>query len=331
MPSMHTRIHPSTPGAITRAAGLLRSGGLVAFPTETVYGLGADATNDRAVASIYSAKGRPQFNPLITHVHEATALDPFIEWSESARLLAAQFWPGPLTLVLPRRNNCPVSLLVSAGLDTLAVRVPDHAVALALLRETGRPVAAPSANASGKLSPTTPLHVLESLGDAVDMILSGGACRVGVESTVINLCPPRPIVLRPGGITRDALERLLGPVDVADTPLADNAGQGAPYLSPGMMESHYAPTLPLRMNAVSAASTEALLCFGPDAFVRGGTLRLNLSAHGDLEEAAANLFSMLHKLDQPGLSGIAVMSIPDIGLGSAINDRLRRASGSRVT
>ena len=305
---------------IIRAADLLRNGKLVAFPTETVYGLGGDATNDKAVAAIYAAKGRPQFNPLIIHVAEAAALEDLIVWNDSARLMAQQFWPGPLTLVLPRQEKARISLLASAGLDTLAVRVPSHPVALQLLREVGRPIAAPSANASGKLSPTTPFHVAESLGDKVDLILAGGKTQIGLESTVLNLTTTRPTLLRPGGVTKEQLEQFLGPIDDASASISD-----APA-SPGMLASHYAPNLPLRMNAESAAPDEAFLTFGPDRFVKGGKERLNLSPDGDLQEAAANLFAMLRQLDQAQFNGIAVMSIPLTGLGVAINDRLKRAS-----
>jgi L-threonylcarbamoyladenylate synthase len=315
-------ILPASPESIARAAEFLREGKLVAFPTETVYGLGADATNGKAVAAIFAAKGRPQFNPLIIHVDNAQELDALIEWNEMARLLASQFWPGPVTLVLKRRRDCPVSLLVSAGLETLAVRIPSHPVALQLLKAFGKPVAAPSANLSGKLSPTTPLHVAESLGDKVDLILAGGKSQIGVESTVLDLTAARPAILRPGGVTKEQLEKLLGTVDTITTAVDDSS----PHLSPGQMESHYAPDLPLRLNADSAAPNEALLTFGPDLFVRGGVERLSLSAEGDLNEAAANLFAMLRQLDQPRFRGIAVMPIPEIGLGAAINDRLRRAS-----
>jgi L-threonylcarbamoyladenylate synthase len=304
--------------AIVRAVVLLCEGKLVAFPTETVYGLGGDATSDKAVAAIYAAKGRPQFNPLIIHVAGPAALDDLIVWNDTARLLAGQFWPGPLTLVLPRKNGCPASRLASAGLDTLAVRIPSHPVALQLLKAVGRPIAAPSANASGKLSPTTPMHVAESMRDKVDLILAGGKAQIGLESTVLNLTSLRPTLLRPGGVTKEQLEKLLGPIEVASASKAP--------ASPGMLASHYAPTIPLRMNAKSATPDEALLGFGPDAKVKGGALRLNLSPEGDLEEAAANLFSMLRLLDQPHFKGIAVAPIPGHGIGLAINDRLRRAS-----
>lgn len=306
--------------AIAHAATLLKEGKLVAFPTETVYGLGGDALNDKAVAAIYAAKGRPQFNPLIIHVAETAALDDLVVWNDTARLLAQQFWPGPLTLVLPRKDRAPISLLASAGLDTLAVRIPSHPVAQMLLRAFGNPVTAPSANASGKLSPTTPLHVSESLGDKVDLILAGGKTQVGVESTVLNLITSRPTLLRPGGITKEQLESLLGPIETA-APTDETSPA-----SPGMLAAHYAPNVPLRMNAEGAEPNEALLTFGPDFGIKGGAVRLNLSPDGDLQEAAANLFAMLRQLDQPNIKRIAVTPIPNTGLGLAINDRLKRAS-----
>jgi len=316
-----TTVIPVDATSIARAAELLRAGKLVAFPTETVYGLGADARNGEAVAAIYAAKGRPTFNPLIIHVAEATALDALVEWNNEAHLLAASLWPGPLTLVLPRKKDAAVSLLASAGLDTLAVRVPSHIVAQKLLRAVNFPIAAPSANASGKLSPTSPIHVVESLGDKVDLILAGGRSEIGLESTVLDLTVTEPIILRPGGTTQEQLERVLGhPVSFykAATPDAPS--------SPGMLLSHYAPHLPLRLMAESAQADEAFLTFGPDALMKGGATRLNLSARGDLVEAAANLFSMLRELDRARYSGIAVAPIPEIGLGVAINDRLQRAS-----
>jgi L-threonylcarbamoyladenylate synthase len=323
-------IVPASPAMIAKAAALLRDGKLVAFPTETVYGLGGDATNDRAIANIFEAKGRPEFNPLIAHIADMHDLDALVISNETARRLVEQFWPGPLTLVLPKAKECPVSLLASAGLDTLAVRMPAHPVALDLLRAFGGPVAAPSANASGKLSPTSPQHVAESLNDKVDLILDGGQTIVGVESTVLDLTSPKATILRPGGVTQEQLESILGPVRLS---VHDET---APK-SPGMLSSHYAPHLPLRLNASSAADDEALLCFGPDTHVKGGAMRLNLSAKGDLKEAAANLFSMLRQLDQPPVHrsifvhrSIAVMPIPRTGLGMAINDRLQRAAAPRI-
>jgi len=315
----HTsRLVPADETTIAHAASLLRAGKLVAFPTETVYGLGADATNDKAVAAIYAAKGRPEINPLIIHVADSAALSSLIEWTETAQLLASQFWPGPLTLVLRRSKDCPVSLLASAGMDTLAVRIPSHPAARNLLRQTGKPIAAPSANLSGKLSPTTPMHVAESLGDRVDLILAGGKSEIGLESTVVDLVSPEPRVLRPGGVTKEQLEQVIGPLTTAIA--------GDTFLSPGQLPSHYAPDLAVRLNAHAAAADEAFLTFGPDAFAEGGGMRLNLSATGDLVEAAANLFAMLRKLDDAHYRAIAVMPIPNQGLGAAINDRLRRAS-----
>ncbi|MDE1901097.1 MAG: threonylcarbamoyl-AMP synthase [Alphaproteobacteria bacterium] len=319
-------IQPPDDAAIERAAALLRDGRLVAFPTETVYGLGADATNGEAVAAIYAAKGRPSFNPLIIHVADMAALDDLVAWNDDARLLATSFWPGALTLVLPRRPAATISLLASAGLDTLAVRMPSHPVAQKLLRAAGVTVAAPSANASGKLSPTTPAHVAESLGDKVDMILAGGKCAIGVESTVVNMATGAPVILRPGGVTREQIEKILGrKLDVFDAA----AGEKDAPAAPGMLASHYAPHLPLRLNADSVADDEAFLAFGPDIFVKGGAARLNLSPQGDLYEAAANLFAMLRELDKPAYAGIAVAPIPDTGLGLAINDRLHRAAAVR--
>ncbi len=305
--------------SIELAASLLGEGKLVAFPTETVYGLGGDATNGRAVAAIYAAKGRPTFNPLIAHVADVEALEPLVEWNETARVLAKAFWPGPMTLVLPRKKGSPVSLLASAGLETLAVRVPSNADAQRLLRAVGRPIAAPSANASGKLSPTTAGHVADSLGDNVDLILDGGRCLVGVESTVIDVTSGTPVILRPGGITREQIEAVLG-VGVG----VYTASSDAP-MSPGMLSSHYAPHLPVRLNAEAIAENEAYLAFGKEG-IEGGAARLNLSPSGDLGEAAANLFSMMRELDKPCYSGIAVAPIPSTGLGLAINDRLRRAA-----
>jgi len=303
--------------AIAAAAQRLIAGELVAFPTETVYGLGGDATNDRAVARIFEAKGRPRFNPLIVHVLDADAARTQVTFDARADRLAARFWPGALTLVLPRRPGCTVSLLASAGLDSLAVRVPRHAVAHALLVACGRPIAAPSANASGKVSPTTAEHVARSLGPKVAMILDGGRCPVGIESTVLDLTGATPVLLRPGGVTAEELTDAIGP-------LAAPAAGDAPK-SPGLLASHYAPDVPLRLDAQDVRAGEALLAFGACS-IAGAAVVENLSPAGNLEEAAANLFAMLRALDRPGLTGIAVMPIPERGLGRAINDRLRRAA-----
>ena len=303
---------------IAAAARLLVAGDLVAFPTETVYGLGGDATNDRAVARIFEAKGRPRFNPLIVHFPDADAARAQVVFDGRADRLAERFWPGALTLVLLRRPACTVSLLASAGLGSLAVRVPHHAVAHALLSACGRPIAAPSANASGKISPTTAEHVARSLGTKVAMILDGGRCPVGIESTVLDLTGPTPVLLRPGGVTAEDLTDMIGP-------LAAPAADAGALRSPGMLASHYAPELPLRLDARDVRPREALLAFGACS-IAGAAAMENLSPSGDLVEAASNLFAMLRALDRPGLAGIAVMPIPDRGLGRAINDRLRRAA-----
>jgi L-threonylcarbamoyladenylate synthase len=308
-------IAAATPDAIAEAAALLRAGRLVAFPTETVYGLGGDATDDRAVAAIYAAKGRPSFNPLIVHLPDAARIDALVATDSRTRALAARFWPGPLTLVLPRRADAGVSLLASAGLPSLAVRMPDHPVAQALLRAVDRPLAAPSANPSGRISPTTAQHVADGLHDAVAMILDGGPCAVGLESTVLDLTARDAVLLRPGGIARETLEAAIGPVRLPET-----ASDAAPH-SPGRLPAHYAPERPLRMNATEAAAGEALLGFGgtPGAV-------LDLSPAGDAVEAAAHLFAMLRALDRAPYTGIAVAPVPEAGLGVAINDRLRRAA-----
>jgi len=309
------QIVPIDDQSIARAARILRDGGLVAFPTETVYGLGADACSDEAVARIFAAKARPDFNPLIVHVPSGDAAGKLVRFNARAERLAAQFWPGPLTLVLPRQADCPVSLLATAGLPTLAVRVPGRQDARRLLRTAGIPVAAPSANPSGRVSPTTARHVADGLGDKVDLILDGGACPVGLESTVVDCTTDTPTLLRPGGVAREDLESLLA------TPLAVANATGDGPKAPGMLERHYATRLPLRLDAAAPRAGEALLGFGPAA---GATL--NLSARGDLTEAAANLFAHLHRLDDPAYTGIAVSPIPEEGLGRAINDRLRRAA-----
>ncbi|WP_158044734.1 L-threonylcarbamoyladenylate synthase [Skermanella pratensis] len=326
-PQRTPELVPPSDANIARAADMLRAGELVAFPTETVYGLGADATDDRAVARIFEAKGRPRFNPLIVHVPDQASAEAIVRFDERAERLAETLWPGPLTLVLPRRPDSPLSLLVSAGLDSVAVRFPAHPVARALLKAAGRPVAAPSANRSGAVSPTTPLHVAESLGARVGLILAAGRCAVGVESTVLDLTGEAPVLLRPGGVIAEDLEALLGmPVLRARQ---EESGDPAAPKSPGQLASHYAPGRPVRLGANGAAPDEALLAFGPDTFIRGGATRLNLSPQGDLHEAAANLFAMLRALDRPEHAAIAVMPIPEQGLGVAINDRLRRAAAPR--
>jgi len=304
------------------AARLLRASELVAFPTETVYGLGGDATDGIAVARIFEAKGRPRFNPLIVHVANLATARTLAAFDARAERVAERFWPGPLSLVLPRTARCPVSLLASAGLATIAVRLPAHPLALALLRAVGRPLAAPSANRSGRLSPTSPADVMAELDGRIAAVLDGGRSQVGIESTVLDLSGTQPTVLRPGAISRETLEEVLGPVSMA------GASSDAPR-SPGMLESHYAPERPLRLDAREARPGEVLLALGPGAAPEGFREVLWLSRSGDLTEAAANLFSSLRALDRPDVTGIAVMPVPELGLGVAINDRLRRAAAPR--
>ena len=314
---------------VSRAAELLLAGEVVAFGTETVYGLGADATNERAVRAIFAAKGRPHFNPLICHYPDAEAAFRHVDANEHAQSLAAAFWPGALTMVLPRHIACPVSLLAGAGLDTLAVRVPANATALALMRAVGRPVAAPSANRSGQISPSTAAHVMDGLGGRIAAILDSGPCPIGVESTVLDLTGPHLVLLRPGGVTAEAIEALVGPIG---RPIPHAMAQAARGLrSPGLLVSHYAPNLPVRLNALDVAANEALLAFG--LALPGAGCVFNLSENRDLNEAAARLFAGLRWLDTQGqalgLRGIAAMTIPDTGLGLAINDRLQRAAAPR--
>jgi L-threonylcarbamoyladenylate synthase len=370
MPAVATVVRPAGPVALTEATAALAAGRLVAFPTETVYGLGADATNDAAVARLYAAKERPSFNPLIAHVAgesaapdsagldkagaAASAIDAARRLGHvdaQALLLAEAFWPGPLTLVLPKAPGCPVGQLATAGLDTIAVRAPSHPVARALLAAFGRPVVAPSANRSGRVSPTSAQHVAADLAGRVDLIIDGGTAPMGVESTVLACRGGEVALLRPGAIPRAAVERVLGRGVVlattahdpgarqaGGTPAAIRAGVSqrepcpAPRpVAPGMLASHYAPRAAVRMNAVTVLPGEALLAFGP-ALPPGAShapMVLNLSGRGDLVEAAANLFSHLRLLDAGGTASIAVMPVPDEGLGEAINDRLRHAAAPR--
>ncbi len=320
-PRLKTRLLPAGAAAIDAAARTLRAGGLVAFPTETVYGLGADAGSGEAVARLYAAKGRPSFNPLIAHVADLEAARKLADFNADAERLAGAFWPGPLTLVLPRTATCPVSELATAGLDSIAVRIPDHAVSLEILRAFGGPIVAPSANKSGHVSPTTAQHVDADLDGCVDLIVDGGPTSVGVESTIVA-CLTEPALLRPGGLSRVEIEAVLG------RPLAQTVdiSTGAP-LAPGLLESHYAPHAGVRLNATRVERNEALLAFG-DA-LPGAAVTLNLSASRNLVEAAANLFAYIRRLDALAPSGIAVMPIPSEGLGEAINDRLIRAAAPR--
>lgn len=299
-----------------RAALLLQAGGLVAFPTETVYGLGANALSDSAVAKIYAAKNRPTFNPLIVHVLSIAEAKKYVKWNERAQILAENFWAGSLTLVLPRKENCELSLLVSAGLDCVAIRVPAHPIALALLEKSGLPLAAPSANKSGRISPTLAQHVREELGDKL-MVLDGGACSVGIESTIVDLTATPATILRHGKITREDLEKY---IEIAEY-------NGGGIKTAGMLASHYAPNAKLRLNTTEIREGEALLAFGKE--VVGASYIENLSENENLEEAAANLFRMLRLLDAKNPTSIAVMEIPQRGLGIAINDRLQRAAAPR--
>jgi L-threonylcarbamoyladenylate synthase len=315
--------------SIEIAVRCLAAGGLVAFPTETVYGLGADATNGDAVARLYLAKGRPSFNPLIAHVADLPAARALGRFDAAAERLAAASWPGPLTLVVPRLPSCGVAELATAGLDTIALRVPDHPVACALLVALGRPVVAPSANRSGHVSPTTAAHVLADLGGRIDLIIDGGPAPIGVESAIVACVGGTPELVRPGGLAREQIERALGH-ELAQTPSAIAPADDAP-LAPGMLSSHYAPRSALRLGVKRVRPGEALLAFGPALPEGAGTAAavLNLSEEGDLIEAAANLFAYLRELDACGASAIAVTPIPDQGLGAAINDRLRRAAAPR--
>ena len=311
-----SRICRADDAAIADAARVLRAGGLVAFPTETVYGLGADATNGRAVARVFEAKGRPSFNPLIVHVRDLAEAEAHAVFNEAARTLARGFWPGPLTLVLPRKADTQLSELVSAGLDTVALRVPSHPIARKVIVAADTPIAAPSANASGKITATTATHVAQSLGDRLDLILDGGATPLGLESTVVGFEGDAALLLRKGAIPRAQIESAIGALALP---------RNARVQAPGQLASHYAPRGTMRLNAHEARTGETLLAFGPDAPASA----LNLSRTGDLREAAAHLFAMLHALnDTPA---IAVMPVPDEGLGEAINDRLRRAAAPRDT
>lgn len=317
-------IETASDTTLTRAVDILRDGGLVAFPTETVYGLGADARNDSAVARIFAAKDRPSFNPLIVHIADRAAAETLGRFDDRARTLADHFWPGPLSLVLPRLPDSGLSLLVSAGLDTVALRTPAHALARDLLARFTGPIAAPSANHAGEVSPTTAAHVAESLGDAVDLIVDGGECTVGLESTVVDLCGARAAILRHGAVTREQLGGVLGPIDDASVP-----DPGAAPRSPGQIAKHYAPSIPVRINATDVRPNEAFVAFGEGIAGEGAATR-NLSPSGDLTEAAARLFATLRDLDRPEFAGIAVAPVPETGIGRAINDRLRRAAAAHM-
>lgn len=317
---MQNHLVPATPENITHAAQIIRAGGLVAMPTETVYGLGANAYDAAAVASIFAAKNRPTFNPLISHIAELDFLPQYAETDARVMALARHFWPGPLTMVLRRKDLSPALDLASAGLPTVSVRMPAHPVALQLIREAGVPIVAPSANRSQSISPTTARHVWDSLGARVDLILDGGPCRVGVESTIIDATTDKIVVLRAGGIAVEALEAFLN-----EPVLISNGNPDLPS-SPGQMLRHYAPDHPVRINARTPNTDEFFIAFGQAE----SRAELNLSPGGDLKEAAAHLFDFLHRADaQEVYPKIAIAPIPEEGLGRAINDRIRRASYRR--
>ncbi len=332
---------------IEQAARAILAGQIVAMPTETVYGLAGDATNDAAIAAIYAAKNRPHFNPLIAHMADLSMAMDYADFPPLALSLAEKFWPGGLTLVLPRTKNGSLSLLASAGLNTVALRCPDHPIAQALLKTVGRPLVAPSANPSGGISPTTADHVSHGLGEKVSIILDGGPCRIGIESTILKVTDEAAILLRPGAISREAIERTIGAPVLTLPPKPKepkypkeptgktstnqtNPDLSPPLEAPGMMSSHYAPKAKMRLNAKTQKTGEVFLGFGA---LTGSNTAFNLSPSGDIETAAANLFKMLHQLDdhcsQQGLSTIAVAPIPSTGLGEAINDRLTRAAAPK--
>lgn len=323
MPSdMTTKFADSN--AIAEAAAHLREGALVAFATETVYGLGADATNSKAIAEIFATKGRPRFNPLIVHVPDLEMAKNYGVFNATAAKLAGRFWPGALTLVVPKRVGSGLADLVTAGLESVALRSPDHPHAQALLRAAKRPLAAPSANRSGAVSPTTAEHVARDLGDTIAMVLDSGPTPLGLESTVLGVDGEDAVLLRPGALAREEIERFLG------TPLktAPPNGKTNTPTAPGQLASHYAPRAAVRLNATDVQTGEALLAFGPHVPPCDGP-HYNLSPTGDVTEAAVHLFAALRALDQNGVTTIAVMPIPETGLGEAINDRLARAAAPR--
>ncbi|UQE01563.1 L-threonylcarbamoyladenylate synthase [Bradyrhizobium japonicum] len=325
---LETSILPAGQAGAEAAARILAAGGLVAFPTETVYGLGADAANATAIAHLYAAKGRPAFNPLIAHVADLAAARRIGRFDARALRLAEAFWPGPLTLVVPKTDDCPVAELATAGLDTVAIRIPAHPVAEAILRAFGGAVVAPSANISGHVSPTLAAHVESDLAGRIDLIVDGGPVTVGVESTIVG-CFDAPMLLRPGGLSRERIEAVLGAA-LARPPVEAESDDSQP-LAPGMLASHYAPRASVRLNARDVATGEALLAFGPDRLpgLEAAAAVMNLSPAADLDEAATNLFGYLRALDAKNPRAIAVMAVPEEGLGEAINDRLRRAAVAR--
>ncbi len=311
-----------TDDVILEAAEILKSGGCIAIPTETVYGLAADATNGHAVAKIFDIKGRPSFNPLISHFHNIKQLNDFVELNDNSKLLSSAFWPGPMTLIVNRKQDCKISDITTAGLNTIAVRIPSHPTAQKIIKAAGVPLAAPSANRSGEVSPTSAIHVAESLGDKSPLIIADGSCAIGLESTVIDCTGNTPIILRPGAITADQVSDVLG------FHIETDLGSHDTPKSPGQLLKHYAPNTSVRLKAYDVNEGDALLAFGSTKFidVDKAIEVLNLSEDGDLFEAASNLFSYMRRLDQTGAKTIAVMDIPTTGIGLAINDRLKRAA-----
>lgn len=315
-----SRIYKPTAEAIIMASDILKKGEVVSFPTETVYGLGADATNSDAVAKIFSAKNRPSFNPLIIHLPNTQMVEKYVELSQLAKDLSNIFWPGPFTMVLPLKKNSGISTLITAGLETVAIRVPSHPVAHTLLNEFNGPIAAPSANKSGQISPTTAQHVDQEFGDELELIIDGGPCDNGLESTIVKVVYDQLTILRPGNVTVEEIQEKIEVKIVTDTQPTDNP------IAPGQLKSHYAPNANVRLNVINPEMNEAYLAFGDTNQVEN---MLNLSPSGDLEEAASNLFSMMRSLDQLNLKTISVAPIPKSGVGVAINDRLERAAAPK--
>jgi L-threonylcarbamoyladenylate synthase len=318
-------IKTATPASINEAADILKCGGLVVVPTETVYGLAADATDGKAVSKIFETKGRPSFNPLISHFHAIDHLLNYVDLNETARVLADAFWPGAMTLIVNRRANCKISDVTCAGLDTVAVRIPSHPTAQKIIKIAGKPLAAPSANKSGEPSPTNAMHAAESLGKNAPLIIADGACTIGLESTVIDVTGDAPVILRHGSITVEDIESALGKsIEI----YSDDATEKPK--SPGMVLKHYAPRTPVRLKAYDLKEGESLLAFGSTKFMPMDKIPenhvMNLSEKGDLYEAASNLFAFLRNLDKKNTQCIAVMDIPNTGIGIAINDRLTRAA-----
>ena len=315
-------IKQSTNQSIAEASDLIKNGECVVIPTETVYGLAADATNGQAVAKIFDIKGRPSFNPLISHFYNLGHLSDYITLNETTKILSSEFWPGPMTIIVNRKQGCKIADITCAGLDTIAVRIPSHPTAQRIIKSAGVPLAAPSANKSGEVSPTTAIHAAESLGDKSPLIIADGASQIGLESTVIDCTGDRAIILRPGAITAQQCSDVLG-YDVE----IDLGSHDTPK-SPGQLLKHYAPKTQVRLKAYDLHGGDALLAFGSTKFMpihKAATI-LNLSETGDLFEAASNLFSYLRRLDQAGAKTIAVMDVPTNGIGLAINDRLKRAA-----